>query len=156
MQPTRLIHILLGLIMFGFLAACDSFFTGEKVVSFDLTPQADGGYAPLTVSLGPEMNTVALNFRAEIPPDPTATNKWNEYAVVLTFKGETVASGQFNVNDTGTADAPGTPFIARTAIIHAPKETGDYQITISAKRKPVVTILKPQIELRRNIVAPKK
>ena len=49
------------------LVACDAFVTGEQVVNFDLKPQADGGYAPVTVTLGPEMNPVALNFRAELP-----------------------------------------------------------------------------------------
>ena len=82
------------------LTGCDAFVTGEQVVAFDLKPQADGGYAPVTVTLGPEMNPVALNLRAELPGSGGTPGAWNEYAAMLTFNGAPVATNSFTVNDT--------------------------------------------------------
>lgn len=138
------------------LAACDAFVTGEKVVSFDLKPQADGSYAPLTVTLGPEMNPVALNLRAELPGSGGTPGAWNEYAAVLTYQGMPVMNKAFNVNDTSTRDnVPGQPFIARNVMTVSVKDTGDYTLTITATKKPVVELMKPQLELRKNIATPK-
>ena len=138
------------------LTGCDAFVTGEQVVAFDLKPQADGGYAPVTVTLGPEMNPVALNLRAELPGSGGTPGAWNEYAAMLTFNGAPVATNSFTVNDTSTRDnVPGQPFIARNAITVSVKETGDYVLTIAATRKPVVELRKPQLELRKNIVIQK-
>ena len=152
---TMLIRRALLLVIF-LLAACDAFVTGEKVVSFDLKPQAEGGYAPLTVTLGPEMNPVALNLRAELPGSGGTPGAWNEYAAVLSFNGAPVQTGSFTVNDTSTRDnVPGQPFIARNVMTVNVKETGDYLLTIKASKKPVVELLKPQLELRKNIATPK-
>jgi hypothetical protein len=138
------------------VVGCDAFVTGEKVVAFELKPQADGGYAPITVTLGPEMNPVALNLRAELPGSGGTPGAWNQYAAMLTFKGAPVATNSFTVNDTSTQDnVPGQPFIARNAITVSVKETGDYVLTIVATRKPVVELRKPQLELRKNIVVQK-
>ncbi len=138
------------------LVACDAFVTGEQVVSFDLKPQADGGYAPVTLSLGPQMNPIALNLRAELPGSGGTPGAWNEYAATLTYKGAPLLTKAFTVNDTSPGDnTPGQPFIARNAITVSVQETGDYVLTIAATRKPVVTLLKPQLELRKNIATPK-
>lgn len=138
------------------LSACDAFVTGEKVVSFDLKPLAEGGYAPLTVTLGPEMNPIALNLRAELPGSGGAPGAWNEYAAVLSFNGAPVQTNAFNVNDTSTREnQPGQPFIARTVMVVSVKETGDYVLNIRAAKKPVVELIKPQLDLRKNIAAPK-
>lgn len=138
------------------LTACDAFVSGEKVVNFELKPQAEGGYAPLTVTLGPEMNPVALNLRAELPGSGGTPGAWNEYAAVLSFNGAPVQTASFNVNDTSTRDnVPGQPFIARNVMTVNVKETGDYVLTIRAAKKPVVELLKAQLELRKNIAAPK-
>ena len=138
------------------LTACDAFVTGEKVVSFDLKQQAEGGYAPLTLSLGPEMNPVALNLRAELPGSGGTAGAWNEYLAVLSFNGAPVQTASFNVNDTSTRDnVPGQPFIVRNVMTVNVKETGDYVLTIRAAKRPVVELLKPQLELRKNIATPK-
>ena len=148
--------LLLSITALLVLSACDAFVTGEKVVSFDLKPQADGGYAPLTLTLGPEMNPSALNLRAELPASGGTAGAWNEYAAELTFKGVPVQTSKFNVNDTSTRDnVPGQPFIARNVMTFIAKETGDYMLTITAVKKPVVELLKPQLELRKNIATPK-
>ena len=138
------------------LVACDAFVTGEQVVNFDLKPQADGGYAPVTVTLGPEMNPVALNFRAELPGSGGTPGAWNEYSAVLTLNGAPVQTRAFNVNDTSTRDnTPGQPFIARNLVTISVKDAGDYVLTITATKKPVVELQKPQLELRKNIATPK-
>jgi hypothetical protein len=138
------------------LCGCDAFVTGEKVVAFDLKPQADGGYAPVTISLGPDMNPIALNLRAELPSSGGTPGTWNAYSAVLTFKGAPVMTGAFNVNDTSTRDnVPGQPFIARNIMTVTATETGDYMLTIKATKKPEVELLKPQLELRKNIATPK-
>ena len=153
---TQTLKPLLWMVAVLLLAACDAFVTGEKVVSFDLKPQADGGYAPITLTLGPEMNPVALNLRAELPGSGGTPGAWNEYAAVLTYQGLPVMNQAFNVNDTSTRDnVPGQPFIARNMMTVNVKETGDYTLTITATRKPVVELMKPQLELRKNIATPK-
>ena len=101
---TKTLKPLLWMVAVLLLAACDAFVTGEKVVSFDLKPQADGGYAPITLTLGPEMNPVALNLRAELPGSGGTPGAWNEYAAVLTYQGLPVMNQAFNVNDTSTRD----------------------------------------------------
>ena len=153
---TKTLKPLLWMVAVLLLAACDAFVTGEKVVSFDLKPQADGGYAPITLTLGPEMNPVALNLRAELPGSGGTPGAWNEYAAVLTYQGLPVMNQAFNVNDTSTRDnVPGQPFIARNMMTVNVKETGDYTLTITATKKPVVELMKPQLELRKNIATPK-
>ena len=151
----RTLWRLLTILTFGLLTACDGLMTGEKVAMFDLRQSDDGGFAPIVVSLGPEMGTIALNLRVEIPVNPDAAGKWNEYTATLTFESAPVAASNFNLNYTGTADVPGTPFAAQTVVIYAPKKTGDYTLTISATRKPSVALVKPQLELRKNINPPK-
>ena len=60
------------------------------------------------------------------------------------------------INDTSTRDnVPGQPFIARNVMTISVKETGDYVLTITATKKPVVELLKTQLELRKNIATPK-
>lgn len=138
------------------LAGCDAFVTGEPVVTFDLKPQAEGGYAPVTTTLGPEMNPAALNLRAELPGSGGTPGAWNEYVAVLTHKGALVQTRSFTVNDTSTRDnVPGQSFIARNLMTISVKETGDYVLTITATKKPAVELLKAQLELRKNIATPK-
>ena len=153
---TQISAALCALLLTLFLAACDAFVTGESVVTFDLKPQADGGYAPVTVTLGPEMNPAALNLRAELPGSGGTPGAWNEYVAILTYNGAPVQTNSVTVNDTSTRDnVPGQPFIARNVMTISVKETGDYVLTIAATKKPVVELLKAQLELRKNIATPK-
>ncbi len=156
MMRLRLWALAVALLVSATLSGCDAFVTGEKVVAFDLKPQPDGSYVPVTVSLGPDMNPVALNVRAELPASGGSPGAWNGYAAVLNFKGAPVMTGAFNVNDTSTHDnVPGQPFIARNIMTVTAAETGDYVLSITATRKPEVELLKPQLELRKNIATPK-
>ena len=155
-RTTQVSAALCALLLTLLLTACDAFVTGESVVTFDLKPQADGGYAPVTVTLGPEMNPAALNLRAELPGSGGTPGAWNEYVAILTYNGAPVQTKSFTVNDTSTRDnVPGQPFIARNVMTISVKETGDYVLTITATKKPVVELLKTQLELRKNIVTPK-
>ena len=114
---TQFSAALCALLLTLLLAACDAFVTGESVVTFDLKPQADGSYAPVTVTLGPEMNPVALNLRAELPGSGGTPGAWNEYVAILTYNGAPVQTKSFTVNDTSTRDnVPGQPFIARNVM----------------------------------------
>ena len=155
-RATPLVTLLGTALLALLLVACDAFVTGEQVVNFDLKPQAEGGYAPVTVTLGAEMNPAALNFRAALPASGGTPGAWNDYTAVLTFNGTPVQTRAFTVNDTSTRDnVPGQPFIARNLMTISVKDTGDYVLTITATKKPVVELFKPQLELRKNIATPK-
>jgi hypothetical protein len=133
------------------LAGCDGLFTGEQVTRFPLQ-QSSGGYAPVTLTLGPEMNPVALNFAAEFTINPAEAGKWNSYFATLTYKGQAIASRPFNVNNSNSPDAPtGAGSVAHTMMIVDVAETGDYELRISTSAPVNVTLAKPNLELRRNI-----
>lgn len=133
------------------LAGCDGLFTGAQVTRFPLQ-QAGAGYAPVTLTLGPEMNPVALNFAAEYTVNPAEAGKWNSYVATLSYKGQAIASRPFNVNNSNSPDAPsGAASVAHTMMIVEVAETGDYELRISATAPAGITLAKPNLELRRNI-----
>jgi len=136
----------------GLLTACDGLFTGTQVVRFPLQEQPGGGYMPLTLSLGPEMNPVALNFAAEYTVNPAEAGKWNSYTATLSYKGKAIATAPFNINNSNSPDAPaGAPSVAHTMMIVDAPETGDYELRISAQSPQGITLTKANVELRRNI-----
>ena len=138
--------------LLALLAACDGLFTGTQVTRFPLQPSSEGGYAPVTLSLGPEMNPVALNFAAEFTVNQAEAGKWNSYVATLSYKGKPIASNAFNVNNANSPDAPtGAPSVAHTMMVVEVAETGDYELRISASAPAAVTLAKPNVELRRNI-----
>jgi hypothetical protein len=132
-------------------AGCDALFTGEKVARFALTPRADGGFAPLTIALGPEMNPVALNLRAEYAASPTEAGRWNTYRATLTRAGAPVASREFRINNTSDPQSPVAQVIVHTMLVVDVEGVGDYVLAIDPLAPPAVTLDKPHVELRRNI-----
>ena len=147
--PARQAWALLLLLL---LAACDGLFTGAQVTRFPLQPAAGGGFAPLRLTLGPEMNPVALNFSAEYIPDPAQAGKWNSYVAMLSYKGRTIATGAFNINSNVTPDAPvGAVSVSQTMLLVDAPEIGDYELSISASGQSRITLAHPNLELRRNI-----
>jgi hypothetical protein len=144
---------LLGVMMFaGMLGAgCDALFTGEKVARFPLTAETAGGYVPLTITLGPDMNPVALNLQAEYAASATEAGKWNSYRATLTKSGAPVGTGDFRINNTSDPMSPSAQVVSRTMIVIDVKEVGDYELKIDALAPAAVTLGKPQVELRRNI-----
>ena len=135
--------------LFG--AGCDALFTGEKVARFPLKAETAGGYAPVTVTLGPDMNPVALNLQAEYAASATEAGKWNSYRATLTKSGMPVAAGDFRINNTSDPQSPSAQVLSRTMITLEVSEVGDYELKIDALAPVAVTLDKPQLELRRNI-----
>ena len=134
------------------MSACDGLFTGTQVVRFPLEQRKNGGYAPVKLALGPEMNPIALNFAAEYTVNPAESGQWNAYVAVLTFQGKAIASTQFNINNATSPDAPaGAPSVAHTMMQIEVAETGDYELRISPTEPVRVTLAKANVELRRNI-----
>lgn len=137
-----------------FTAACDGLFTGEGVTRFPLEAQAGGGYLPLRLSLGPEMNPMALNLHASYAASSVEAGKWNDYRATLRKGETTVASAVFQVNNTSNPISPSAQSISRTMLVIDVAEVGDYELTIQATAPVAVTLENPQLELRRNIQRP--
>ena len=137
-----------------FTAGCDGLFSGDSVARFPLGTRA-GGFAPLRLTLGPEMNPMALNLHAQMAANPAEAGKLNSYRATLTRNGTTVATAVFNMNNTGMADNPQPQSLSRTMLVVDVAEVGDYELDITATAPPAVTLEQPQLELRRNIRRPK-
>lgn len=147
MRGTALVMAFSILTLFG----CDGLFTGDSVARFPLVADAGGGYAPFKVTLGPEMNPVALNLQAGYAANAAEAGKWNSYRATLTRAGVTVASGTFTVNNTSDPLSPSAQTVSRTMLVVDAAEVGDYELKIDATAPVGVTLEKPQLELRRNI-----
>lgn len=132
-------------------AGCDGLFTGENVARFPLSEAAGGGYAPLRLTLGPEMNPIALNLHAEYAASDAEAGKWNSYRATLTRGGAAVATGSFNVNNTSAPNSQSGQVVSRTMLVVEVTEVGDYEIVIAPTAPVAVTLQKAQLELRRNV-----
>lgn len=147
MRPARWFAIVL---LSWLASACDGLFTGEQVARFPLQ-SGPGGYAPLTLSLGPEMNPAALNFAAGYAANATEAGKWNRYRATLSRNGKPVASAEFTVNNTSDPISPTAQTLSKTMLIVDVTEVADYVLSIEGIGTPAVTLESPQVELRRNI-----
>jgi hypothetical protein len=137
-----------------FTAGCDGLFSGDSVARFPLTAR-NGGYAPLRLTLGPDMNPMALNLHAQTAANAAEAGKWNSYRATLTRNGATVATALFHMNNTGTADNPQSQSLSRTMLVVDVAETGDYDLDITGTAPQAVTLEQPHLELRRNVRRPK-
>jgi hypothetical protein len=140
-----------ALLAAALLPGCDGLFTGDAVTRFPLTPDGRGGYAPLRLSLGPDMNPLALNLHAQYAASATEAGKWNRYHARLSKEGVTVAEQAFHVNNTSHADSPTGQTIARTMLVVEVRETADYDLAIEAASPVEVTLTDAKVELRRNV-----
>ncbi|MBL8385376.1 MAG: hypothetical protein JNM90_20000 [Burkholderiales bacterium] len=147
MRKFALPALLAGLLSAG----CDGLFTGENVARFPLSEAAGGGYAPLRLTLGPEMNPIALNLHAEYAASDAEAGKWNSYRATLSRGGSRIATGDFNVNNTSSPSSQSGQAVSRTMLVVEVGEVGDYEITIVPTAPIAVTLHKAQVELRRNI-----
>ena len=100
-----------------FLAACEGLFTGARESIHPLTQQQDGGFAPVRITLDPEMNPIAFNLKGATLDSPSEAGRWNAYRATLLSDGAAVATGQFNVNNTGTDQMPQGGAFATTMLI---------------------------------------
>jgi hypothetical protein len=152
MLSGRLAHRAWVLAPLLLLAACDGLFSGTQVTRFALQSAPGGGFAPLRLTLGPEMNPVALNFSAEYTADPAQAGKWNSYVATLSYQGRPIATGAFNINSNATPDAPvGAVSVSQTMLLVDAAQTGDYELSITASGQARLTLANPNVELRRNI-----
>ncbi len=134
------------------MAGCDEIATGEKAQSLAVSENDAGGYGPAALSLTPDMAPVALNFRAEHGDDPAEVGKWNSYRATLSLGGQEVAAGQFNINHTGTLDAPqGSPYLLKNMLTVHPAEAGEYELVITPTKPVEVKLSGTRIEVRRNV-----
>lgn len=152
MIATRDIFLLPCLVAAFFIAGCDGLATGEHAQTIPVSENSGGGYGPVTLSLTPEMAPVAINFRAQHGDDPAEVGKWNTYRAVLSKDGHPIASGMFNINNTGTPDTPeGAPYILRNMLTAWPDEAGDYDLVISPTKPVEVKLMDTQVVIRRNV-----
>lgn len=140
-----------ALLAAAILPGCDGLFTGDAVTRFSLAPDGRGGYAPVRLSLGPDMNPVALNLHGSTLPSAAEAGKWNTYRAVLRKGGAAVASQEFNVNNGATADSPGKQSVARTMLVVEIPEVADYDLAIEAVGPAQITLEDASLELRRNV-----
>ncbi len=143
-------HTFPALVLSLLSAGCDGLFTGEQVARFPLQPRGSG-YAPLTVTLGPDMNPIALNLQAAYAANAAEAGKWNNYRATLSKGGVSVASGTFQVNNTSTPMSESAQVISRTMLVIDVAEIGDYELVIDPTAPVAVTLENAQLELRRNI-----
>ena len=132
------------------IAGCDGLFTGENVARFPLQSRS-GGYAPLTLTLGPEMNPIALNLQATYSASAIEAGKWNSYRATLRKGGAAVASATFQVNNTSDPNSPAAQTLSRTMLIVDVSEVGDYELAIDTLAPLAVTLESANVEMRRNI-----
>jgi hypothetical protein len=134
------------------LTGCEEIFTGEKADAVTVSENDAGGYGPVRLTLTPDMAPVAINFRAEHGDDPAELGKWNSYRVTLSLDGQQVAAGQFNVNHTGSVDAPqGSPYLIENMLVAYPAVAGEYELAITPAKPPEVKLRGIQIQVRRNV-----
>jgi hypothetical protein len=135
------------------LFGCDAFVTGESVAKFTVPVNADGSYGKVTLALGPEMNPVALNFRADYTGATPTGPRFNDYKATLMQGGQVVSTSVFTINDTGSAEAGGTrsPYALRNLMTVSVKDIGDYELQVVRTGPAHVELTKPEIELRKNI-----
>lgn len=134
------------------MSGCDGLTTGDKVQSIPVKENGTGGYGPVTLTLSPDMSPVAINFRAEHGDDPAEIGKWNAYRATLSKDGQDIATGQFNINHTGTLDSPqGSPYLLRNMLTAWPHEAGHYELNISPTKPVEVKLSDARVEVRRNV-----
>ncbi len=134
------------------MTGCDEIVTGEKAQSVAVSENDAGGYGPILLALTPDMAPVAINFRAEHGDDPAEFAKWNSYRATLSKDGQEVATGQFNVNHTGSIDSPqGSPYLIENMLTVHPAEAGDYELSITPTKPVEVKLTGTQLEVRRNV-----
>lgn len=161
----RALQIMAGVVFLaGLLAGCEGVVTGTEIARVPLQAAegsaggAVGSYAPVKFALSPEMNPVAVNFRAEFTQQPAEYGKWNSYRATLTKDGTVIATRSFNVNHPAAAGLDSSPPPPNSAI-HTlfyvdVQSAGEYELTITTVTPVVVTLNNAQADARRNVQRP--
>ncbi|MEQ1774732.1 MAG: hypothetical protein ABL891_13215 [Burkholderiales bacterium] len=145
----------------GWLAGCEGVITGKEIVRVPLQT-VEGGvagvYTAVKISLSPEMNPVAVNFRADFTQNPAEYGKWNTYSAMLSKDGAVVAARSFSVNHpnaSGPDSSPSPPAQAiRTLFYVDVQAAGEYELTITPVSPVTVTLKDAQVDARRNVKRP--
>jgi len=133
------------------LAGCEGLVTGSEALRTPLSQQADGGFAPVRLTLSPDMNPIALNLHGETIANMDEGGRWNAYSAVLTRNGNPVGTGQFNVHNTGSVDggAHGGAFMLTMLFVEVP-EAGEYELTVTTTKPKEITVEAAQLVVRKN------
>jgi hypothetical protein len=141
----------------GALAGCEGVTTGTEVARMPLQAAGDGAsgaYMPVKLSLGPEMNPVAINFRADFSQNAAEFGKWNTYRVVLSGNNGVAASRNININHPQTqadgASPPPANTIHTLLIVDVPS-SGEYELTITPVQPVAIALTNAQVDVRRNV-----
>lgn len=151
-----------GLALFGalagLLAGCEGTTTGREVASATLQAAAErGAYEPARFNLSPDMNPLAVNFRADFTQEPSDFGKWNSYRAVLTLNGAMVATRNFNVNHPQSqsagagGDAPPPTSLVHTLFTTDLQQSGEYELTITPVQPTAITIRNARVDVRANV-----
>jgi hypothetical protein len=134
------------------LLGCEGTVTGIKALTVPLQAEANGGFAPIKITLTPDMSPVALNFRAEQTLAPSEAGKWNRYSAVLSQNGNVRAQGEFNFNYTGSGDtSQGATEQTQTMMMFTLAESGEFDLAITPIKAIEVTVKSARLEARKNI-----
>jgi hypothetical protein len=144
--------------LMGLLVACEGTTSGKEVANIALQAGADrGSYRPVKFTLTPDMNPVAVNFRANFTQDPAEFGKWNTYRALLTQNGSTVATRNLNVNHPQTnpqADAPPPGGYVNTLFITDVPGAGECELTITPLQGVAITLTDARVDVRSNVARP--
>ena len=133
------------------LLGCVGTVTGTKALTVPLQAEATGGFAPIKITLTPDMSPVAHNFRAEQTLAPSEAGKWNRYSAVLSQNGNVRAQGEFNFNYTGSGDtSQGSTEQTQTMMMFTLAESGEFDLAIKPIKAIEVTVNNARLEARKN------
>jgi hypothetical protein len=149
------VHVVLLAAVAGITASllgCEGTVTGTKALTVPLQAEASGAFAPIKITLTPDMSPVALNFRAEQTLAPSEAGKWNRYSAILSQNGNVRAQGEFNFNYTGSGDtSQGSTEQTQTMMMFTLAESGEFDLTIKPIKPVDVTVKNARLEARKNI-----
>jgi hypothetical protein len=141
----------------GWLAGCEGVITGTEVARVPLQTGADGAYTPVRFNLAPDMNAVAVNFRADFSQNPTEFGKYNTYRATLSKDGSVAAMRTININHPvanpqGSASPP-TQTVYTLFYVDV-QSAGEYELTITPVKPVEISLSNAQVDARRNVRRP--
>jgi hypothetical protein len=159
MRGLRVVAIVF--LLAGWLAGCEGVVTGKEVARVPLQTVeggATGAYVPVRFSLSPDMNPIAINFRADFTQNPAEYGKWNTYRATLSKDGAVVATRSFNVNHPsapGPDSAPSPPTQSIHTLFYVDVQgAGEHELTVTPTSPVTVTLKDAQVDARRNVQRP--
>lgn len=142
------------------LAGCDGLLGGEEVARIPLQRAADGGYAPVSILLRPDMNPVSFNLHADFAwGRHDEAGRWNNYRVTLRRNGAVIATHEFQVNSPerpqASSSAPPSALLQPLLQVDIPV-AAEYELAIVALQPAAVTLETPQLGVRIHVPRPSR